>query len=149
VNNEICLRNPEEMFVTVWLGILEISTGKLTCANAGHEYPAIKQPDGHFELYKDKHGFVVGGMEGIRYREYELQLLPGTKIFVYSDGVPEANNPSEELYGTERMIKALQSCEEALPQKILETVRKSIDEFAGEAPQFDDLTMLCLQYKGT
>ena len=149
VNNEICLRNPEEMFVTVWLGILEISTGKLTCANAGHEYPAIKKPNGSFELFKDKHGFVVGGMEGIRYREYELQLLPGTKIFVYSDGVPEANNQAEELYGTDRMIAALQSCEEEPPQRILETVRKNIDEFAGEAPQFDDLTMLCIHYKGT
>ena len=90
--NAICSNNQEEMFVTVWLGILEISTGKLTAANAGHEYPVMKRPDGRFELLKDKHGFVVGGMEGVKYKDYELQLEPGAKLFLYTDGVPEATD---------------------------------------------------------
>ncbi len=84
-NEAICSNNQEEMFVTVWLGILEISTGKLTAANAGHEYPVLqKAPGGPFELMKDKHGFVIGGMPGMKYKEYELRLEPGTKLFLYS-----------------------------------------------------------------
>ena len=148
VNDQICLRNPEGMFVTVWLGVLEISTGRLTAANAGHEYPAIKNPDGRFELFIDKHGFVVGGMEEIRYRKYEVLLDPGAKLFVYTDGVVEATNSSDELYGKDRMIEALQTREDGTPEEILDTVRRSVMEFTGEAPQFDDLTMLCLHYKG-
>ena len=148
VNAEICARNPEEMFVTVWLGILEISSGKLMAANAGHEYPALKRPGEHFELLKDRHGFVVGGMDGVRYRSYELQLAPGEKVFVYTDGVPEANNVSEELFGAERMVDALRDCEDGSPAQVLEGVRNAVSKFIGEAPQFDDLTMLCLQYNG-
>ena len=147
VNTEICARNPEEMFVTVWLGILEISTGKLVAANAGHEFPALRKADGHFELFKDRHGFVVGGMAGVRYREYELQMEPGDKIFVYTDGVAEATNSSEELFGTDRMLEALRRAEDAPPAGILESVSKGVQDFVGTAPQFDDLTMLCLHYK--
>ena len=148
VNRQICYRNPEEMFVTVWLGILEISTGVLTAANAGHEYPAIKRADESFELLKQKHGFVIGGMEEIRYREYELQLNPGDKLFVYTDGVPEAANVHEELFGTERMLAALCRAESGTPFEILEAVRQDVQQFAGSEPQSDDLTMLCLQYNG-
>ena len=148
VNNAICDRNPEEMFVTVWLGVLEISTGKLTCVNAGHEYPAIKQPNGNFELLKDKHGFVVGGMEGARYREYELQLEPGSKLFVYTDGVAEANNEEEQLFGTERMIDALRHSQYAEPDEILTSMDSEVKRFVGAAEQFDDMTMLCLKYNG-
>lgn len=147
-NNTICERNNEEMFVTVWIGVLEISTGKLTCANAGHEYPVIKESDGEFALYKDKHGFVIGGMEGMKYCEYELQLKPGSKIFVYTDGVPEATNFEEELFGSDRMVAALNEDANAAPDTILKNVRKSVDEFVEGAEQFDDLTMLCLEYKG-
>ena len=86
------------------MGILELSTDKLTCANAGHEYPVFKRPDGNYELYKDRHGFVIGGMEGVEYREYEIQLEPGSKLFVYTDGVPEATNGEKELFGTERIL---------------------------------------------
>ena len=147
VNAQVCYRNPEEMFVTVWLGVLEISTGKLTAANAGHEYPALKPAGAGFELVKDRHGLVIGAMEMTRYREYELQLQPGAKLFVYTDGVAEATNPRDELFGTERMIQALQSAEEGTPEEILEAVQSAVAEFAGTAPQFDDLTMLCLSYK--
>ena len=148
VNAELCARNPEEMFVTVWLGILELSTGRLTAANAGHEYPVLKAPGEAFELLKDRHGLVLGGMENARYREYELQLRRGEKLFVYTDGVPEANNASEELFGAERMLAALQEREEGSPAEILEAVRQAVNAYVGDAPQFDDLTMLCLQYNG-
>ena len=148
VNRQICSRNPEEMFVTVWLGTLEISTGKLTAASAGHEYPALKQAGQSFELIKDKHGFVLGGMDGVRYREYELQLEPGAKLFVYTDGVAEATDAEKQLFGTDRMIEALRAGENGTPQEILATVNAAVDRFVCKAPQFDDLTMLCLEYKG-
>ena len=147
-NDAICSNNEAQMFVTVWMGILELSTGKLTAANAGHEFPAIRRPNGAFELFKDRHGFVIGGMEGVRYKEYELQLEPGSKLFVYTDGVAEATSAEKELYGTERMIDALNTDPEASPQKILKNVRASVDGFVKEAEQFDDLTMLCVEYKG-
>ena len=136
------------MFVTVWLGILELSAGRLTAANAGHEYPAVYRKDIGFELYKYRHGFVIGGMEGVRYKEYELQLAPGDKLFVYTDGVPEATDSSLKMYGTERMMAALNTCAGESPREILKTVRSSVDAFVGEAEQSDDLTMMCLEYKG-
>ena len=148
VNAQICARNPEDMFVTVWFGILEISSGKLTAANAGHEYPALKKASGTFELYKDRHGFVIGGMEGTRYREYELALEKGDVLFVYTDGVPEASDAGENLFGTDRMIEALRSAGSDGPQDILQAVTGAVQTFVGEAPQFDDLTMLCLTYNG-
>jgi len=147
-NEAICANNSEDMFVTVWLGVLEISTGKLIAANAGHEYPALMTPDGKFELYKDKHGLVVGGMEGANYKEYEIQLEPGSKLFVYTDGVPEATNSSKELFGTERMVEALNVMPDTEPKKLLDCVKCAVDDFVKDAEQFDDLTMLCLEYKG-
>ena len=147
-NAAICSNNREEMFVTVWLGILEISTGKLIAANAGHEYPALKQPNGKFELLKDKHGFVIGGMEGLKYQEYELMLQPGAKLFLYTDGVPEATDKDELQFGTDRMIVALNQDTNGSPEQILKNVRQAVDDFVKEAEQFDDLTMLCLEYNG-
>lgn len=147
-NKAICSNNPMEMFVTVWLGILEISTGKLVAANAGHEYPALKRKGKDFELYKDKHGFVIGGMDGVRYREYELQLDPGDKLFLYTDGVPEATTHDGILFGTERMIDALNSDKDAPPKETLKIIREAVDAFVGDAEQFDDMTMLCMEYKG-
>ncbi len=147
-NEAICSNNEAQMFVTVWLGILELSTGKLTAANAGHEFPALREPKGNFALYKDKHGFVIGGMEGVHYREYEMQLVPGSKLFVYTDGVVEATSAEKKLFGTERMIDALNIDPDAAPQDILGNVRASVDGFVKEAEQFDDLTMLCVEYKG-
>lgn len=146
VNNQLCENNKAEMFVTVWLGILEISTGKMICANAGHEYPAIKRKDGSFELFKDRHGFVLAGMENARYKEYELELAKGDSIFVYTDGVAEATNSGEELYGTERMINALNKQQNISCESLLEIVHQDVDEFVAEAPQFDDITMLCLEF---
>ncbi len=148
VNQILSTHNKAQMFVTAWLGILEISTGKLTAANAGHEYPALRRGDGLFEMFKDKHGFVVGGMEGIQYKDYELELLPGSKIFIYTDGVPEAENAEEAMFGTERMLAALNQNPDGLPEQILVSVRHAVDGFVQDAEQFDDPTMLCLEYKG-
>ena len=147
-NAAVCSNNEAGMFVTVWIGILELSTGKLTCANAGHEYPVFKHPDGSFVLYKDKHGFVLGGLEGAIYKEYEIQLEPGAKLFVYTDGVPEATAIGGEMFGTERMISALNTCADDSPNAILDGVRNTVDAFVGDAEQFDDLTMMCLEYCG-
>ena len=147
-NASICANNREEMFVTVWIGILEISTGKLTAANAGHEYPALQHPNGKFKLFKDKHGFVIGNIDGVKYEEYELMLEPGSKLFIYTDGVTEATNSNSKLFGTERMIKALNDSGDASPEQILKDMHAAVDDFVNEAEQFDDLTMLCLEYKG-
>ena len=147
-NNAICKNNKLEMFVTVWVGILEISTGKLSAANAGHEYPALKRGDGGFSVFKDRHGFVLGGMEGMKYKEYEIQLSPGDKLFVYTDGVSEANDPDGNMFEVKRMIDALNEDPDASPAQILGAVRGQINIFVREAEQFDDLTMLCLEYKG-
>ncbi|MBR2528873.1 MAG: SpoIIE family protein phosphatase [Blautia sp.] len=148
-NDTICANDNMDMFVTVWLGILEISSGIIVCANAGHEYPAIYRNGGSFELYKDKHGFVLGGMEGIRYKEYELQLEKGDKLFLYTDGVPEATDSHKELFGTDRMLDALNAKPDGSPQELLKEVHDAVSAFVQEAEQFDDITMLCLEYKGT
>ena len=148
VNRQICENNPEDMFVTVWLGVLDLKTGVFTAVNAGHEKPAVKQPGGSFELLKDKHGIMVGYMDAIRYKEYELTLEKGAKLFLYTDGVAEATNANEELFGTDRMIEALRTAEDKSPKDILAAVNVAVDAFVGEAPQFDDLTMLCIEYLG-
>ena len=146
-NDLLCSNNQSEMFVTVWLGILEISTGRVTAVNAGHEYPALKN-GGSFVLFQDKHGFVVGGMENMEYKEYEFTLKPGDKIFVYTDGVPESTNAKKEMFGNDRMIRVLNEKPEASPKEILDNVSKAVDAFVSGAEQFDDMTMLCLEYKG-
>ena len=145
-NDALCSNNQVEMFVTVWLGILEISTGRMTCANAGHEYPVLKRRDGSFELFKDKHGIAIGCMEGFRYKEYELKLEAGDKLFVYTDGVPEATNADEKMFGNDRMIETLNQAPDASPEELLHNVRAAVSGFVGDAEQFDDLTMMCVAY---
>jgi len=148
LNRQICSNNPEEMFVTVWFGILDLRSGTLTAANAGHEYPLLRQPGGAFEVIKDKHGFVLGGMDEVSYQEYTLQLQPGARLFLYTDGVPEATSASQELFGMDRMAAVLNEVCDRNPQEILSRVHSAVDFFVGSAPQFDDLTMLCLEYRG-
>ena len=145
-NEAICANNPEEMFVTVWLGILDISTGLLTTANAGHEYPALMHADGQFELFRDRHGLVVGGMPGVKYHEHSRQMYPGSKLFVYTDGVPEATDAENALFGTTRMLEALNAHANESPKQILHGVRQAVNEFVSDMEQFDDLTMMCLEY---
>ena len=146
-NDAICSSNQVEMFVTVWTGILEISTGRITAANAGHEYPAVMH-NGEFTLLKDKHGLVIGGMDGVQYTEYEIDMKPGDKLFLYTDGIPEATDKDEKMFGTQRMLDALNKDPGADPRQILENVREDVDDFVMGAEQFDDMTMLCLEYKG-
>ncbi len=149
MNDALCSNNQAQMFVTVWVGILEISTGKMTCANAGHEYPTLYSPKrGTFELLKDKHGLVIGAMKEAKYREYTLQLDAGDKIFVYTDGVPEATDERMQMFGTDRMLKALDRAAEGDPKQVLDSVKAAVDDFVGSAEQFDDMTMLCLRYNG-
>ena len=147
VNNQLCENNEAEMFVTVWLGVYEISTGKLTAANAGHEYPAIRRAGGQFELFKDRHGFVLAGMKDAHYREYELEIGVGDTLFLYTDSVTEATDGANTLYGTDRMLAALNQTCSLDSENLLHQVKADIDRFAGTAPQFDDITMLSLQRK--
>ena len=136
------------MFVTVWLGILDLDTGDVIAANAGHEYPALRKSGGKYELMKDKHGFVVGGLEGVKYKNYEFRMEKGDSLFLYTDGVPEANNADGELFGADRMIDALNVDISATPDDTLSNVKRKVQVFVGDADQFDDLTMLCLRYNG-
>ena len=148
VNNQICENNREDMFVTVWLGILDLRDGTLVSANAGHEYPILMAPDGDFELQKSKHSFVLGGMPGIKYRETETVLPAGSKLFLYTDGVPEAENQDEEQYGYKRFLEALNNQKNGTPQELLSAVENSVKGFVKDHIQFDDLTMLCVHYTG-
>ena len=147
-NTTLCANGQEDMFVTVWIGILELSTGRLTAANGGHEYPVLEK-EGRFEVYMDTHGFLVGGMPGMQYTDYEIRMEPGDKLFVYTDGIPEAHNGELEMFGIERMVDTLNRNREEKPEDLLKAVQKAVDAFVGDAEQFDDLTMLCLEYKGT
>ena len=148
INAQISRENPEKMFVTVWIGILDVNTGVLTCSNAGHEYPAVRGQDGVFRIFRDKHGIMVAAMANTKYSDYELLLKPGDAIFVYTDGVPDAQNASGEVYGMVRLEKALNRTTGQSPEGVLRAVRSDIDTFVNGANQFDDLTMLCLEYRG-
>ncbi len=146
VNAQLCENNDSEMFVTVWLGVIDLRTGTMKCVNAGHEYPILKRGD-RYEVFKDKHGFVLAGFESSRYKEYEIQLNHGDELFVYTDGVPEATNADNELFGIERTVESLNKKESATQQERLTILKSDIDNFVGDAPQFDDITMLGFKYK--
>ena len=148
VNEQLCEGNEAELFVTVWLAIIEISTGKGVAANAGHEHPTICRANGRYELVEYRHSPAVATMEGVRFREHTFELHPGDRLFVYTDGVPEATDANDELFGNERMLSALNSDPEAAPEQLLRSVREAIDAFVGDAPQFDDITMLGFSYFG-
>ena len=147
-NAQICKNNREDMFVTVWLGILDLKTGVLTAANAGHEFPVVKQQDGPFEIFKDKHGLFIGGFDTAKYSEYEIKLEKGAKLFLYTDGLAEATDANAELFGFDRIVKALRTAEDGTPKEIVEAVDGAVNDFVKDAPQFDDLTRLCVEYKG-
>lgn len=148
VNNTLCEGNDAEMFVTVWLGIMDLTTGVMACSNAGHEYPVLKHAGGDYELFTDRHGLVLAGMEGSKYSEYELKMEPGDRLFVYTDGVPEAINEQMEQYGTDRLCKVLNTTKEASCEETLKAVEMDMSRFVGEAEQFDDITMLVFYYNG-
>ena len=148
VNNNVCAHSKTDMFVTIWLGILEISTGRIICCNAGHEDPAVYKKGGAFEIVKKKHNTAVGAMPDLPYNDEEIFLEKGDKLFIYTDGVPEATNSFNELFTVGRMVDALNEYCEGTPQEILEGMHKSVNEFVGDRTQFDDLTMLCVEFKG-
>ena len=145
VNKQLCENNEAEMFVTVWLGVYEISAGILTAVNAGHEYPILKRSLGVFEVVKDKHGLVLAAMEDARYKEYTMKLEKGDRLFVYTDGVVEATNGQQELFGVDRMITVLNRISGETTEVMLRGLERELDSFAGDEPQFDDITMLVLQ----
>ena len=147
-NRQICANNTLDMFITVWIGILEISTGIITASSAGHEYPMICRKNGTFELFKDPHGFVIGGMDDMKYRDYEIHLNSGDTLFIYTDGVTEATNEANELFGTDRLLSTLNEVRTKSSHEILNHVHENIRGFVLDAPQFDDITMLSLRYNG-
>ncbi|MDO5439258.1 MAG: SpoIIE family protein phosphatase [Erysipelotrichaceae bacterium] len=147
-NEAICSKNAEMMFVSVWLGIVELSTGRLTAANAGHEYPCFRHAGGDYEMMKDRHGLVLGAMEESVYRSYEVQLQPGDSLFVYTDGVPEATDSNNQLFGNDRLMEALNKDPAADTRKIISNVADAVSVFVGDADQFDDITMLAFRYNG-
>ena len=148
VNNQLCEGNDAELFVTVWLGILEISTGRVVEANAGHEHPAIRRAGGQFELSKYKHSPAVATLPGLKFRENEFVLNPGDSLFVYTDGVTEATNSEDMLFKTTRLLDALNLEADADARKMCENVAEEINKFVGDASQFDDITMLGFKYLG-
>ena len=147
VNNLLCEANSEGLFITAFEGVLDFVTGEFNFVNAGHEMPFVCKADGNFEPYKIRPGFVLAGMEDMRYRAGSMMLEPGDKIFQYTDGVTEDMNVHNELYGMDRLEEILNKVKCGTPHEILPAIKADVDEFVGEAPQFDDITMLCLEYK--
>lgn len=148
VNNLLCDSNSEGLFITAFEGVLDLETGEFFYVNAGHEVPYINRAGEGYQPYKVRPGFVLAGMEDMRYKEGSLTLQPGDRIFLYTDGVPEATNRENELYGNERLYRILNQNKDRTPKELLPEIKADVDLFVGEAPQFDDITMLCLEYKG-
>ncbi len=147
VNNLLCESNSEGLFVTAFEGVLDLVTGEFIFVNAGHETPYICRKGKTFELYKLRPGFVLAGMEDMAYKTASVTFEPGDKLFQYTDGVTEATNAENKLYGQDRLTAVLEKYSSKTPTELLPLVRKDVDAFVGQAPQFDDITMLCLEYK--
>ena len=147
-NAQLCSENPHMMFVTVWLAVVEISTGKGVACNAGHEHPAVRRAGGAFELVKYKHDRPAGFVPDTVYHSREFELKPGDSLLVYTDGVPEANNPQTELFGEERMMETLNRYADAEPEELIRRIYEAVASFADGADQFDDITMLAVKYHG-
>lgn len=147
-NEKLCESNDAGMFVTAWMGILELHTGRVVFANAGHNPPLLKSGDGDYTYLKTRPGFVLAGMEGVTYREQELRLSPGDTLYLYTDGVTEATDASNALYGDDRLRAVLNANPSADVASMTALVQSDVDAFVGDAPQFDDITMLALKYRG-
>ena len=148
VNRQLCESNELGFFVTAWLAVLEISTGKGIAVNAGHEHPALRRSGGKYELVLYRHSLALAALDGVQFRQHEFQLFTGDSVFVYTDGVTEATSSEKELFGTDRMLEALNKAPDAEPDEILATVMGEINRFMDGEEQFDDITMLCLKYNG-
>ena len=147
-NEKLCEGNDAGMFVTAWMGILNTKTGKVLFSNAGHNPPLVKHADGTYEYLKSRPSLFLASMEGIKYRKNELELAPGDAIYLYTDGVTEATDANDGLYGENRLHAILEKYKDASPKVICDEVKHDVDAFVGEAPQFDDITMLALRYFG-
>ena len=145
VNTQLCVNNEAGMFVTAWMGILDLKTGLIKFANAGHNPPLVKHKNGTYEYLKGKVNFVLAGMDMVKYKEQELQLQPGDKIYLYTDGVTEAHNSQNELFGEERLLESLNSTKGMSVEEICKKVKKDVDAFVADGEQFDDITMLCVR----
>ena len=148
LNDTLCADDLNDMFVTIWMGILDITTGEITAANAGHEYPFILDESGNYTLFKDPHGLVVGALPSVKYIDYSFTLPKGGRLFVYTDGVAEAENDKETLFGTDRLMEVLNRYKDNEPKNLVGNIKKEVDSFANGMDQFDDITMLSLWYKG-
>lgn len=148
INNQMCEGNVEEFFVTMWLCIIDLSTGKGAVANAGHEHPAVMRKGGKFELDIYKHSIALAVYPNIKFADKEFQMEPGDAVFVYTDGVTEATDAEMTLFGNDRLISALNKDPNARANKILSNVKADIDSFVGDIPQFDDITMMGFRYLG-
>lgn len=147
-NEKLCESNDAGMFVTAWMGVLDTVTGKVEFANAGHNPPLVRHAGGGFEYLRSKPCFIIAGMDGIKYRKNEFTLAPGDEIYLYTDGVTEATDSENNLYGEERLLALLNSMGDLSGEEICRAVKADIDAFVGDAPQFDDITMLYLKYNG-
>ena len=148
VNNQLADTHKEEMFVTVWLGILTISTGRLISANAGHEDMLVRPRSGDYSLQSAPHGLVLGTIKNVGYRNDETVLNPGDILFMYTDGVPDATDPNGDRWRVNHMTEALNRNREKSPADLLPAMKAEVDAYVGEASQFDDITMLALEYAG-
>ena len=142
VNNVLCEGNDADMFVTAWVGILDLSTGSIECANFGHEFPIVMRADGDYEIVKDVHTLPLATFENTKAKVYEIKLSIGDRIFLYTDGVPEATNKQNEQYGMNRLISALNRNKACTTEELLKIVRKDVAQFAEGTEQFDDITLL-------
>ncbi len=147
-NEKLCESNDAGMFVTAWMGVLDTVTGKVEFANAGHNPPLVRHAGGGFEYLRSKPCFILAGMDGIKYRKNEFTLAPGDEIYLYTDGVTEATDSENNLYGEERLLALLNSMGDLSGEEICRAVKADMDAFVGDAPQFDDITMLYLKYNG-
>lgn len=145
-NEKLCEENEAGMFVTTWLGIVDMKTGVLSYANAGHNHPLLRRGQGTFNYLKTQSNFILAGMDGAIYHKNEIQLLPGDELFLYTDGVTEATNKCQEMFGDSRLVDALNSVFEETAESRCMTVKRAIDGFVGDAEQFDDITMLSVRF---
>ena len=146
-NNVLCDGNSEDMFVTAWLGFLDLRTGRLRCANYGHEFPIVKKANGDYQIFKDTRSLPLAAFEGTKAKEYEMELGLGDRVFLYTDGVPEATNAANDQYGMDRLINVLNNTKTGSIKDRLNKVRADVAEYSKGVEQFDDITLLEFEFK--
>ncbi|MBR0508279.1 MAG: SpoIIE family protein phosphatase [Clostridia bacterium] len=147
-NDSLCRNNTAEMFITAWIGVLDLKSGGLTFVCAGHNPPVLVS-DGAPEFIRRRSGFVLAGMAGVPYREQTMTLKKGDRLFLYTDGVTEAENRAHDLFGEQKLGEQLARSADKTPDEILQAVKSAVTAHADGADQFDDVTMLCLEYRGS